>query len=367
MLSLVVLLLTPVAATWLRERVALVRTLGPVFMCYGVGLVLANFTGIAVPTWTEGAVLTPAVALAIPLLLFTADVRGWLRLSRQTMIAYALAVVSVLVLVSVARLVFSLNLENAWQVSAMLAAAFVGGTPNMAAISESIAVPPDLYIMTQTSDLVCGGLYFLFLVTAAGPVLGRFLPPFSSTGVEPTPEHGPVRFSWRDLGLGVLCSAGCLGLGLGLGALAPPTLKNPVTIITLTTAAIALSFVPQVHRLEGTHEGGQYLLLVFCTGIGLLSDLTELLGSISTVLPFTAFVMFGTLGLHLVLCRLAGIDRDTCIITSVAAIYGPPFIGPVAEALNNREIEVSGMITASVGLALGNYVGLMVAAALGGL
>jgi uncharacterized membrane protein len=55
------------------------------------------------------------------------------------------------------------------------------------------------------------------------------------------------------------------------------------------------------------------------------------------------------------------VDTDTVVITSTAAVFGPPFVGPVAAAINNREIVVSGMTTGVVGLALGNYVGLAVA------
>jgi uncharacterized membrane protein len=42
----------------------------------------------------------------------------------------------------------------------------------------------------------------------------------------------------------------------------------------------------------------------------------------------------------------------------VAGIYGPAFVGPMAVALNNKSLIISGLTTGIVGYALGNYLGL---------
>ena len=52
------------------------------------------------------------------------------------------------------------------------------------------------------------------------------------------------------------------------------------------------------------------------------------------------------------------IDRDTVIIASTAAIFGPAFIGPVANAIGNRDIIAMGIALGLIGYAIGNYFGL---------
>jgi uncharacterized membrane protein len=64
--------------------------------------------------------------------------------------------------------------------------------------------------------------------------------------------------------------------------------------------------------------------------------------------------------LHFFLASLFKIDTDTILITSTAGIFGPPFVGPIAKALKNEEIIVSGITTGLVGYALGNYLGYFV-------
>jgi len=115
--------------------------------------------------------------------------------------------------------------------------------------------------------------------------------------------------------------------------------------------------VPTVQRWPGTDKMGQVLMLVFFCCIGLISNLSQLIHSSPMVYLFDALVLSCTVLIQLGLCWLVRIDRDTTIITSVAAVFSPPFIGPVALALKNKEILVPGIICGLVGYALANYAG----------
>jgi uncharacterized membrane protein len=129
----------------------------------------------------------------------------------------------------------------------------------------------------------------------------------------------------------------------------------------VTTLAIAASFWRPVHAIPGTYEVGQYLFLMFAVAIGTLAEFGELVASLGTVFPYLTAALVGAILLHLAMAAAFRIDTDTAIITSTAAVFGPPFVGPVAAAIGNREIVVSGLTTGVVGLALGNYAGLAVA------
>ena len=56
--------------------------------------------------------------------------------------------------------------------------------------------------------------------------------------------------------------------------------------------------------------------------------------------------------------RLARVDADTYIVTSVAAIASPPFVPLIARALGNPAAILSGITTGIIGYALGNYIGI---------
>ena len=113
----------------------------------------------------------------------------------------------------------------------------------------------------------------------------------------------------------------------------------------------------RVRALEGTQDMGQFLLLVFCVSMGYTTNFIKLFSAPPQLLFFTAVVLFGAVALHFLLAILFRIDRNTIIITSAAAVFGPHMVGPVAVNLKNREILFSGLASGLVGYAAANYLG----------
>jgi uncharacterized membrane protein len=103
---------------------------------------------------------------------------------------------------------------------------------------------------------------------------------------------------------------------------------------------------------------GQYIVLIFCVVVGSMADIRQLLVAAPAIISYTFFVVFGSWLVHLLLSFIGRVDTDTTIITSVSAIFSPPFVPVVAGALKNREVIISGLATGIIGYAIGNYLGI---------
>lgn len=349
-----------------ERRSKLIQTVSPVVICYAVGITLANTPGLALNAAATSTVTEASVLLAIPLLLMSTDMRRWWRLASQTAVSYGLAVVAVVMASVVGAVLFSPHIDAAWQVAGMLVGVYTGGTPNMTAIAMALDVPEATFVLVNASEILCGSLYLLFLMTFAKPLLVRVLPAFQFVDraeaefalADPNPDAG---LNWRGATLGTLASAAMAGLSAGVGLLATGRIEPTVVILTLTSLAIAATFVQPLRRLENTYETGQYFMLVFCLAIGTMANAEELVAALSTVFLYVATVLVLSIVLHLGACVLFRIDVDTAIITSTAAVFGPPFIGPIANVIKNREVVVSGVAAGVIGLAIGTYLGVAVA------
>ena len=77
-----------------------------------------------------------------------------------------------------------------------------------------------------------------------------------------------------------------------------------------------------------------------------------------SVVVFVTVAVVGSLIIHCLLCWLTGVDGDTFMVTSVAAICSPPFVPMMSKALDNPATILSGMTTGIMGYALGNYLGI---------
>lgn len=368
------LLLTPALVIWAATRLRTLQAIGPVVICYGIGILWGNLGAAGAFRSTSLSIAEAAVPLAIPMLLYATDFMAWLRLARKTMLSFGLQLVAVMVASSLGAFLFRDQVAEWWQLAGMWVGVYTGGTANLTAIGLALGVSEETFILANAADIVVGSLYLLFLMSVAQRVLLRFLPPFKRKGEAEVAagammggDGGPGGSiglgggtPWREIGLGAALSAAITGVSAGIALVTTGRLSETVVILSITTLGLAVSFVPKVRSLRGTYDAGQYLLLVFCVAVGAMADFTQLSAS-PIYIYFCAFVVGMAVLLHFALAALFSIDADTVIITSVAGVFSPPFVGPVANALKNPEIVVSGLTTGVIGYAVGNYLGLALA------
>ncbi|HSA24273.1 MAG TPA: DUF819 family protein, partial [Myxococcota bacterium] len=161
-LLLAAYLLAPALVLWLCARFTLARKVGAVILCYLIGIAVGN-SGLA-PAGLKPALGTlqdVAVALALPLLLLSSNVRRWVPTAGRALLAFGFAVLAV-GLITAAGWLLLRDRPDAWQLAGMSFGVYTGGTPNLAAISKALQVPNDTFIVFHTYDTVVSLVYILF-------------------------------------------------------------------------------------------------------------------------------------------------------------------------------------------------------------
>lgn len=364
------MLIFPVIVLEIVKRNKMAGMIGPVILCYAVGLVAGNTPRTPVDLELSQSVAEIAVPIAISLMLLSTRFMSWLKYAKRTALAFGLAVVAILV-VSFAVSAFFLKtgseIPEIWKLSGMMVGVYTGGTPNLAAIGVGLGMPNETFIILNACDLVLSAIYLLLLLTIAQKMALRFLPSFvkiETTDRDETFHYQRLqrRLSTRDIIRSLLfaltIALAILGLSVGFSLLLIQKITAPNVILMVTTLSIAASFVKRIRFLPRTYEFGEYFLLVFCLGIGSISNFGQLVQASPEMLIFVTCVFFGTISFHFLLCWIFRVDADTMLITSVAGIFGPAFIGPVASVLKNKDIVVGGLTTGLVGYAIANYLGM---------
>ena len=357
------ILVLPFLLTRLTERFGTANWLSPVVLCYLAGILLKNLTPLPLDAKISTTFSQGAIVFAIPLLLYSTDLLGWLKLAKGTLISFALVVVSVLISTVTMAWLFKNLLADTWLLSGMLTGVFIGGTQNMNAIGIALEASDETFIALNAVEIACGGAFLLFLTSVAPRFFGLFLPEFQGDKHAGVDEFLPANgFNWKDIALAMGLTLLIIGAAITLVWLATGSIERPgLLILLLSAASIVASFFPAIRNLGGSYETGEYCLLMFSIAIGMLADFGEIFSKGGWLLAFTASTLIASVGLHLLLCRLFKIDRDTMMITNTAAIYGPPFIGQVAAVIKNRSLVFSGIATGLVGIALANFAGVIVA------
>ncbi|MCP4020885.1 MAG: DUF819 family protein [Desulfobacteraceae bacterium] len=363
-------ILFPFVIIWLCQRFPFFDKLGPVLICYLVGITVGN-CGI-LPQGAAGlqdAISSATVAIALPLLLFSMDVRAWVKLAGKAILSMTGATIIIVAMAGFGSMLLVERVETPWKLAGLAIGVYTGGTPNMAAIKTALSVDSTTYLLMHTYDVFTNLIYLIFAMTFAQKVFNKFLPRFefqeNVLAMEVMETEEVNSFSGmlnkniiKNLLLALLLSLIILGVAIGISELFPKDYATAMIILLITSMGIGASFVKKIRQIPKTFQLGMYIILIFCLVVGSMADLKDLININWVLMSYIVFCVFGTLILHAVFCFIFKIDTDTFIITSVAAICSPPFVPVVAGALKNKQIILSGLTTGIIGYAVGNYLGI---------
>lgn len=318
---------------------------------------------------------TAAILLAFPLIMFSLNIKRWLKYARTGFLSVALALVAGIVMVTIGFFIWKDSFSDTWKLAGMFEGIYTGGTPNFAALKLILNVDADRFVVLNTYDIVVGAFLVLFFITVAPKIFRYFLPRFEEkNGISIDPDvivketEDLEDFSgmftkktffplMKALGLSILIA----GIGGLMGQLVPKNQEQfvmAVVVLTITTLGILASLIRPVNRIEKTFQLGMYLILVFSLTVASSSNLRTLFGpGMWNLILFITWCYFGSLFLHIILARIFRIDADNFLITSAAFIFSPPFVPLVANALKNKDVIVTGITGGIIGYVLGNYFG----------
>lgn len=365
-------LFSPLLILYLCRKYRFVNKLGAVLIAYLIGLIVGNI-GILPEgsAQVQDLITTLAIPLAIPLLLFSSNVKEWSKLAKSTFVSLFIGVVSVTGIAIVGFFIFnSKGMPEAWKISGMLVGVYTGGTPNLASLKMMLDVDADTYVLMHTYDMVISAAYLAFLMTIGKKFFRSFLKPFPMKDLVEDlkdydgkdPYQGMLK---RDKFIPLLGATGIsvliFAIGGGLSLLLPDSLQMVVVILTITTLGIVVSLIPRINRIENTFEAGMYLILIFSLVVSSMADISRFAGLTPGLFLYITLAIFGSLAVQALLSKLFKIDADTMMITSTALVCSPPFVPVISGALNNKKVIVPGLTVGIIGYAIGNYLGFVVA------
>lgn len=316
------------------------------------------------------------VPLAFPLLLFSLNLKRWLKFAKKGFISVVLALVAGLVMVTTGFFIFKDLIPESWKLAGMFVGIYTGGTPNFVALKMALGVDADLFVLVNTYDMIVGAGLVLFFVTLAPKIFRVILPAFDGGEINVTNTSHVLEatedfedFSGmmqkklllpllKAIGLSVIIFA----LAGGLSLLLPNIPQMVVVILSITTFGIIASLFKSINSIQKTFQLGMYLILVFSLTVASMADLRTMFGiNQLNLILFITWCYFGSLVLHLILAKIFRIDSDNFLITSAAFIFSPPFVPLVANALKNKDVIVTGITGGIIGYILGNYFGVALA------
>ena len=262
-------------------------------------------------------------------------------------------------------------------ISAAAIGLYTGGTPNFISIGLSVGADFSLIVLGNLSDMMVGGIFYVFLLTLAKPLLLKLIGVGDehtlylkgNDDVDNADEINKIVFS-KSLLRNIAIAFGSAVVGAGVGVLiwllkgsVEGTLTAylvPGVMIVVTICGIAFSFAPKVHKEKSNSAMGQYLILVFSFALSSSLQLENISTHIWQICLYLAAITFLTFFLHALLCKCFHIGCDCALVTLTAGVYGPAFVPAIAKQLKNQDLVAPGLICGSIGYAIGTFLGVLV-------
>ena len=355
------IVLVPAGILYLSRRNKFIGLVGPILLSYIAGILIGNL-GLELNEGISMQISEIAVPVAIPFILYSVDIKKWLKMTNKTIKSFMLVITSAIISSVAAALLLGGTVPEAAKISGMLAGCYTGGTPNLVSVGLAAKINNDTLVLVNGADIVVGGLYFLFIIGVAPALTKKILPQYIK---EQESTQSAVAAERKKNVWDIVIAFSVMILIVGVSALIPILLFGEIQIaiffLILTALSIGASMFARIREIPDTYSIGLYFIMVFSVAMGSMVNFSTIFTKSSVnILIYTFVVCFLAVFIHLLFAWLFRIDSHTYIITSVAGIFGPAFVPSVAEAIRNRDVVLAGITSGLVGYAVGNYIGLLV-------
>ena len=352
-------------AFW-AETTTLGRTVSGVALAMIAAMILSNVNLIPKSAPAYSLVWSYLVPLAIPLLLFKADLRRIIPETKGMFAAFLLGTVGTVIGTVLGVLILPLG-ENGAKLAGIFSATYTGGSMNMAAVGEALQVDSALMAVSVAADSVVGKTYLVFmaLIPALG-ILRRWLP---STIMDQADREGEevVSHATETVSLNLLHISFSLLLSLSICAVGYASANflgvsnYGILFITALTVAVANLFPKQMMKLEGDYEIGMFFMYLFFVVVGAGADVIKMFDSALIIVLFAAIIILCHLIVLFLGSRLLKLDLAEAIIASIACASGPSVAAALAAGKRWRALITPAVMLGVLGYVVANFLGVTLA------
>ncbi len=372
---------------FLFQQSKLIKAIGPIALTYACGILFSLILFLLGKAGVAGAVANYTigstgsfiiVAIAIPLILFSTSLKEIKKLSKKTLLSWLSLVISVIITTTAVYYIFGRNVTFGRALCAMAAGLYTGGTPNLNALGGTFGVDSQIINYANLSDMIFGGIFYLFLLSICKPLLSKILKAkgeqeylSEETNIENyenvTINKQSIKNN-KNLIWTFLIALGCCAISAGVGIVVNLLTNNlmfdgpylvPCLMGGVTVLGIVLSFNKKVAATKGNYALGQYLILVFSFAISSVLDFNQLSSDFFKIFLLFMVITVGILIIHTIISKIFKLDVDVTMITMTAGIYGPAFIPAITKQIKNDKLTAPGLICGSIGYAIGTFLGML--------
>ena len=346
-------------------------------------MILANLKIIPTESVVYDTVWGYVIPLAIPLLLYQANIVKIMKESGRLLIMFFLSSAGTVAGVIIAFFLLKEYIPGLEKVAAMMTGSYIGGGVNFAALSTKFEAPGELVSATVVADNLMMAIYFFVLILIPTiPFIRKHFrtPHIDEMERDNTAENKAAAYwkgkeiSLKDIALSVGTAFALVAISFKLaeifGDLIPSgenanfffvllkgTLGDKYLVLTTLTILAVSFFSRYFENLKGAQEIGTYLIYIFFVVIGVPASISLIISQAPLLLAFVAIIVVINLAISLLLGKVFKFNLEEIILASNANVGGPTTAAAMAISKGWTSLIVPILLVGTLGYIVGNYAG----------
>lgn len=350
-------------------------------------LILSNLNIIPTKSAVYDAVWSYVVPLAVPMLLFGANVKKIAKESGRICIIYLISSIGTVIGSFVAFFLFRNSIKDLGNILPMFTGTYTGGSVNFVAMADNYAVNQSVTSAALVADNLLMAIYIFVLIAlpAINFIYKHYTHPYideiERTSIDKESTKTKSAQFWTAKKISLLDIAKVIATSFFivtisetisgyLSEIIPTTsvifellnslLGNKYLIMTSITMLLATVFTSYFENLNGSQEIGTFLIYIFFAVIGAPASLKLIIQKSPLLLLLASVIVFTNLIISLIFGKLFKFSIEEIILASNANIGGPTTAAAMAVSKGWQKLIVPSILVGTLGYVLGNWYGILV-------
>jgi len=373
-------------AIWLEHSYRWAAKLSAPVLALLIAMALANLRIVPTEAPAYDFVGDWLVPLAIPLLLFRANLGEIVRTGGRMLLVFHLSAVGTLLGTGIAVWLLRgrMGLPDTAHAAGMMVASYIGGGVNFMAVKSSYAVRAAVSNPLIVADnFVMAGMFVALLAIAASAWFRARYPHPHSAASDTAAAGNLAAAHWQRKGISLLdvakafafaftvvalaavlgrAASSVLGDASGAGAgrqMLVTLCTNRFVLLTGVSLVLATVFARPLAQVNGPEEFGTYLLSLFLFTLGLPADLVSVVTQAPLYFVFCGIIAVVNLGFTLALGKLLRLHLEELLLAVNATLGGAPSAAAMAVSAGWPRLVLPGILVGIWGYVIGTPIGIL--------
>jgi uncharacterized membrane protein len=351
------------------------KAVGAALICLVGGMLLSTIGLVPSVSTAYDPIWAYVVPLAIPMILFNADIRRIGRESGKMLFMFLFACVGTMSGVILASTVFHGSVPELHKVAAIFTGSQTGGSMNVVVMAEVFDISSTMFNAVYIADILVF-VFTLFVLTMLPsiPFFRKHYPtlyPLPTLEIQTYKEEDELSAGMNVFGLGkgIALSFVIVAVSVTIANFVKSTSAPELVmqlfgqkylVLTFITVTLATIFPKLMGGTKGSQEFGIFLMFIFFVAISIEADLKEVINIGPTLIIYSFIIFIGIITFSLVLGKIFKFSIEEISISANAALGGPTTAAACAGAKGWEDLVTPGVLVGTLGYILGNYFGVFI-------